>query len=86
MHFKEVMLASFLPSFPSSCCSISLGCSYHTHHASRRLLLLPPPSIPMLITFRSQCADCSFDGREKNGAFFGFDPIDREDIEARPPL
>ncbi|KAJ7250766.1 hypothetical protein C8J57DRAFT_1138737 [Mycena rebaudengoi] len=28
------------------------------------------------------CADCSFDGREENDAFFGFDPIDREGIEA----
>ncbi|PSR87351.1 hypothetical protein PHLCEN_2v5168 [Hermanssonia centrifuga] len=27
------------------------------------------------------CADCSFDGREENDAFFGFDPIDRESLE-----
>ncbi|KAI0088782.1 hypothetical protein BDY19DRAFT_993618 [Irpex rosettiformis] len=28
------------------------------------------------------CGDCSFDGREENDAFFGFDPIDREGLEA----
>ncbi|KAJ7454134.1 hypothetical protein FB451DRAFT_1280280 [Mycena latifolia] len=32
--------------------------------------------------FKEVCADCSFDGREENDAFFGFDPIDREGIEA----
>jgi len=29
------------------------------------------------------CSDCSFDGREDNDAFYGFDPIDREGLE--PP-
>ncbi|KAJ3534867.1 hypothetical protein NM688_g7066 [Phlebia brevispora] len=28
------------------------------------------------------CEDCSFDGREDNDAFFGFDPIDRDGLEA----
>jgi len=32
--------------------------------------------------FKEVCADCNFDGREENDAFFGFDPIDREAIEA----
>ncbi|KAJ7664243.1 hypothetical protein B0H17DRAFT_1091996 [Mycena rosella] len=32
--------------------------------------------------FKEVCAECSFDGREENDAFFGFDPIDREGIEA----
>ncbi|KAF8067972.1 hypothetical protein FPV67DRAFT_1494441 [Lyophyllum atratum] len=28
------------------------------------------------------CADCSFDGREENDAFFGYDPVNREPIES----
>ncbi|KAJ7106640.1 hypothetical protein C8R44DRAFT_805606 [Mycena epipterygia] len=32
--------------------------------------------------FKEVCADCAFDGREENDAFFGFDPIDREGMEA----
>ncbi|KAJ7746159.1 hypothetical protein DFH07DRAFT_869625 [Mycena maculata] len=32
--------------------------------------------------FKEVCAECSFDGREENDAFFGFDPIDRAGIEA----
>ncbi|TBU27360.1 hypothetical protein BD311DRAFT_760588 [Dichomitus squalens] len=32
--------------------------------------------------FKEVCADCSYDGREENDAFFGFDPIDREGLEA----
>ncbi|KAJ6488883.1 hypothetical protein C8R45DRAFT_827100 [Mycena sanguinolenta] len=32
--------------------------------------------------FKEVCTDCDFDGREENDAFFGFDPIDREGIEA----
>ncbi|KAI0826989.1 hypothetical protein BC628DRAFT_1418596 [Trametes gibbosa] len=28
------------------------------------------------------CAECSYDGREENDTFFGFDPIAREGIEA----
>ncbi|KAF7296848.1 hypothetical protein MIND_00916100 [Mycena indigotica] len=32
--------------------------------------------------FKEVCEDCSFDGREENDAFFGFDPIDRDGIEA----
>ncbi|KAI0795636.1 hypothetical protein C8Q75DRAFT_460150 [Abortiporus biennis] len=28
------------------------------------------------------CAECNYDGREENDSFFGFDPIDREGIEA----
>ncbi|KIY48406.1 hypothetical protein FISHEDRAFT_43260 [Fistulina hepatica ATCC 64428] len=32
--------------------------------------------------FKEVCQDCNFDGREENDAFFGFDPIDREGIEA----
>ncbi|KAJ6628634.1 hypothetical protein B0H10DRAFT_1990608 [Mycena sp. CBHHK59/15] len=32
--------------------------------------------------FKEVCADCAFDGREENDAFFGFEPIDREGIEA----
>ncbi|KAJ7240126.1 hypothetical protein B0H12DRAFT_1024847 [Mycena haematopus] len=34
--------------------------------------------------FKEVCTDCAFDGREENDAFFGFDPIDREGIEAPP--
>ncbi|KAF5349227.1 hypothetical protein D9756_009486 [Leucocoprinus leucothites] len=29
------------------------------------------------------CADCNYDGREDNDAFYGFDPIDRDPID--PP-
>ncbi|KAH9946476.1 hypothetical protein B0H21DRAFT_743576 [Amylocystis lapponica] len=29
-----------------------------------------------------QCAQCSFDGREENDTFFGFDPIERAGLEA----
>jgi len=29
------------------------------------------------------CNDCSYDGREENDAFYGFDPVDRAPIE--PP-
>ncbi|KAJ7677047.1 hypothetical protein DFH06DRAFT_1169598 [Mycena polygramma] len=36
--------------------------------------------------FKEVCADCNFDGREENDAFFGFDPIDREGIEAPPAI
>ncbi|KAJ7023154.1 hypothetical protein C8F04DRAFT_1135176 [Mycena alexandri] len=36
--------------------------------------------------FKEVCADCSFDGREENDAFFGFDPIDRDGIEAPPAI
>ncbi|KAJ7624555.1 hypothetical protein FB45DRAFT_923692 [Roridomyces roridus] len=32
--------------------------------------------------FKEVCTECDFDGREENDAFFGFDPIDREGIEA----
>ncbi|KAK7029647.1 hypothetical protein VNI00_014345 [Paramarasmius palmivorus] len=32
--------------------------------------------------FKEVCEDCGYDGREDNDAFFGFDPIDREGIEA----
>lgn len=32
--------------------------------------------------FKEVCSTCSFDGREENDSFFGFDPIDREGIEA----
>ncbi|KZT10404.1 uncharacterized protein LAESUDRAFT_721767 [Laetiporus sulphureus 93-53] len=32
--------------------------------------------------FKEVCSDCNFDGREENDTFFGFDPIDREGIEA----
>ncbi|KAF9458394.1 hypothetical protein BDZ94DRAFT_1325564 [Collybia nuda] len=32
--------------------------------------------------FKEVCTDCDFDGREENDAFFGYDPIDREGIEA----
>ncbi|GLB39005.1 hypothetical protein LshimejAT787_0601670 [Lyophyllum shimeji] len=28
------------------------------------------------------CEDCNFDGREENDAFFGYDPMDRDPIEA----
>ncbi|QRW13758.1 hypothetical protein RhiLY_12757 [Ceratobasidium sp. AG-Ba] len=28
------------------------------------------------------CDDCNFDGREENDAFHGFDPIDRESLDA----
>ncbi|KAH9918716.1 uncharacterized protein BXZ73DRAFT_52806 [Epithele typhae] len=28
------------------------------------------------------CTVCSYDGREENDAFFGFDPISREGLEA----
>jgi len=31
--------------------------------------------------FKELCSDCTYDGREENDAFFGFDPIDREGIE-----
>ncbi|CCL99785.1 uncharacterized protein FIBRA_01807 [Fibroporia radiculosa] len=34
--------------------------------------------------FKEVCTECSFDGREENDSFFGFDPIDREGIEAPP--
>ncbi|KAJ7511494.1 hypothetical protein B0H11DRAFT_1951845, partial [Mycena galericulata] len=34
--------------------------------------------------FKEVCADCAFDGREENDTFFGFDPVDREGIEAPP--
>ncbi|KAJ3517696.1 hypothetical protein NLJ89_g324 [Agrocybe chaxingu] len=34
--------------------------------------------------FKEVCSDCSFDGREENDAFFGFDPIDRDGIECPP--
>ncbi|KAH7882850.1 hypothetical protein F5I97DRAFT_1959878 [Phlebopus sp. FC_14] len=30
------------------------------------------------------CTDCSFDGREENDGFYGFDFMDREGIEAPP--
>ncbi|KAJ3996647.1 hypothetical protein F5050DRAFT_1807537 [Lentinula boryana] len=32
--------------------------------------------------FKEVCSACEYDGREENDAFFGFDPIDREGIEA----
>ncbi|KAJ7195671.1 hypothetical protein GGX14DRAFT_674749 [Mycena pura] len=32
--------------------------------------------------FKEVCTDCDYDGREDNDAFYGFDPIDREGIEA----
>ncbi|KAJ4482596.1 hypothetical protein J3R30DRAFT_3656592 [Lentinula aciculospora] len=32
--------------------------------------------------YKEVCAVCGYDGREENDAFFGFDPIDREGIEA----
>jgi len=32
--------------------------------------------------FKEVCTDCSFDGREENDGFFGFDSIDREGLEA----
>ncbi|KAE9391846.1 hypothetical protein BT96DRAFT_858855, partial [Gymnopus androsaceus JB14] len=32
--------------------------------------------------FKEVCSDCGYDGREENDAFFGFDFIDREGIEA----
>ncbi|GAW04186.1 hypothetical protein F5879DRAFT_1021424 [Lentinula edodes] len=32
--------------------------------------------------YKEVCAICGYDGREENDAFFGFDPIDREGIEA----
>ncbi|KAJ3815078.1 hypothetical protein EV368DRAFT_38925 [Lentinula lateritia] len=32
--------------------------------------------------YKEVCAICEYDGREENDAFFGFDPIDREGIEA----
>ncbi|OSD07860.1 hypothetical protein PYCCODRAFT_1463152 [Trametes coccinea BRFM310] len=32
--------------------------------------------------FKEVCSDCSYDGREENDTFFGFDPIDREGLEA----
>ncbi|OCH92813.1 hypothetical protein OBBRIDRAFT_790829 [Obba rivulosa] len=32
--------------------------------------------------FKEVCTTCGFDGREENDTFFGFDPIDREGIEA----
>ncbi|KAI0945211.1 hypothetical protein AcW1_001484 [Taiwanofungus camphoratus] len=34
--------------------------------------------------FKEVCTECSFDGREENDTFFGFDPIAREGIEAPP--
>lgn len=33
------------------------------------------------VHYKEVCPDCSFDGREENDAFYGFDPIDREGIE-----
>ncbi|EIM87653.1 uncharacterized protein STEHIDRAFT_56805 [Stereum hirsutum FP-91666 SS1] len=32
--------------------------------------------------FKEVCTDCGVDTREENDAFFGFDPIDREGLEA----
>ncbi|KAJ7869706.1 hypothetical protein B0H14DRAFT_2674657 [Mycena olivaceomarginata] len=32
--------------------------------------------------FKEVCAECEFDGREENDAFYGFEFIDREGIEA----
>ncbi|KAI1798346.1 hypothetical protein LXA43DRAFT_1088453 [Ganoderma leucocontextum] len=32
--------------------------------------------------FKEVCDTCQYDGREENDSFFGFDPIDREAIEA----
>ncbi|KAJ3992265.1 hypothetical protein F5050DRAFT_963079 [Lentinula boryana] len=32
--------------------------------------------------FKEVCSACEYDGREENDAFFGFNPIDREGIEA----
>jgi len=32
--------------------------------------------------FKEVCAECSFDGREENDGMFGFDPLDREGLEA----
>lgn len=32
--------------------------------------------------FKEVCTTCNFDGREENDTFFGFDPIDREGLEA----
>ncbi|RXW21578.1 hypothetical protein EST38_g4285 [Candolleomyces aberdarensis] len=34
--------------------------------------------------FREVCDDCSFDGREDNDAYYGFDPTDRDPIECPP--
>ncbi|KAF8140989.1 hypothetical protein K438DRAFT_1995444 [Mycena galopus ATCC 62051] len=42
---------------------------------------MPVSLVP--IPFAS-CTDCDYDGREENDAFFGFDPIDRESIDAPP--
>ncbi|KAJ7113744.1 hypothetical protein C8R43DRAFT_131304 [Mycena crocata] len=36
--------------------------------------------------FKEVCADCSTDTREENDAFFGFDPIDRDGLEAPPAI
>ncbi|EPQ53411.1 hypothetical protein GLOTRDRAFT_130750 [Gloeophyllum trabeum ATCC 11539] len=32
--------------------------------------------------FKEVCAECDYDGRADNDAMFGFDPIDREGLEA----
>ncbi|KAF8140985.1 hypothetical protein K438DRAFT_1995441 [Mycena galopus ATCC 62051] len=50
---------------------------------------LNPNPTPYIIhranySFFPHCTDCDFDGREENDAFFGFDPIDRESIDAPP--
>ncbi|KAJ2914191.1 hypothetical protein MD484_g6238, partial [Candolleomyces efflorescens] len=34
--------------------------------------------------FKEVCTDCSFDGREDNDAFYGFDPTDRDPIDCPP--
>ncbi|KIM38004.1 hypothetical protein M413DRAFT_30421 [Hebeloma cylindrosporum] len=34
--------------------------------------------------FKEVCTDCSFDGREENDSFFGYDFIDREGIDCPP--
>ncbi|KAJ7823032.1 hypothetical protein B0H13DRAFT_2446498 [Mycena leptocephala] len=54
---------------------------------------MPPPSATIEINdvmfcthFKEVCTDCNCDGREENDAFFGFDPIDREGIEAPPAI
>ncbi|KAJ6474552.1 hypothetical protein DFH09DRAFT_1218100 [Mycena vulgaris] len=36
--------------------------------------------------FKEVCTECAFDGREENDAFFGFDPIDRDGMEAPPAI
>ncbi|KAF7300875.1 hypothetical protein MKEN_01313800 [Mycena kentingensis (nom. inval.)] len=74
-HFKEVVRTA-----PSS---LSVVPSPHPLSPQRydppeyAALSFPRPSIPI-----PPCQDCSFDGREENDAFYGFDPIDREGIEA----